>query len=245
MEPHENRFDRVRRADQNREVLGAAVARAKRDEAGVLGAGERDSRIGDPGEAGHRSAPAQHRLGIDRGEIGAPAGQRRLGRSERQDQHGRQEGGEPGERHRGELAAFGNGRLRAEPGRFDAERGGRIGEVADHRGGQIWRKSERYRTRERPRGRFAPGKSKRDRTAPGQHHAQLAVRHRAQAHEVVVVDKLGGEDKRGVARSGEQHRFAAAQRHDRNVERAPRGAAPGHRCDQPFNHKPHLLLAAV
>ena len=200
-------------------MLAAAVARAKRDEPGILGVGERNARVGDPRQAGHRGAAAQHDLAGDDGEIGAAAGERRLGRGERQDQHGRQQRGELGERDRGQLAAFGDLGFGAEARRFGAERGRRIGEVADDRRRQQRRQAERHRARER----VAPGQSERHRAAPGQHDAQLPVRHGAQPRQIVVVDELGGEREQRLLAPVEQDRFAAPQRDDRRVEHPPPG----------------------
>ena len=77
-----------------------------------------------------------------------------------------------------------------------------------------------------PGERVAPGQSQRHRAAPGQHDAQLPVRHGAQPRQIVVVDKLGGERQQRLLASVEQHRLAAAQRDDRRVEHPPpeRGA---------------------
>ena len=115
----------------------------------VLGLGQRDARLGDTGETGDRGAARKHRLGPDHREIDASPGQRRLGGSERQDQRGRQQRGELGERNGRQLTAFGARRLGTEPGRLGAERGRRIGEVADHCGGQVKRHGDRYRARQR------------------------------------------------------------------------------------------------
>jgi hypothetical protein len=47
----------------------------------------------------------------------------------------------------------------------------------------------------------------------------------AQALQIAIIDEFGGEGEHGLLPSAEQHRFAAAQRHDRRVEGATGRAA--------------------
>ena len=190
-------------------------------------------------------AAGQHRLGRDDREIGAAPGQRRLRGSKRQDQRGRQQRGEPGERDGGQLATLRNRRLAAEPGRLDAERGRRIGEVADNRGGQIRRHGDRHLARQRPRGGFAPGQAQSHRAAARQYHAQLVARHCAQAREIGVGDEFGGEGEDCRLAPVEQHRLAPAQRNDRRVEPLPGWSVPGRCRDQSFNHATPLACSII
>ncbi len=70
----------IGRADHDRQMLDAAVARAERDEAGVLGVGERHARLGDAGQSGcSRHRRLNTARGLDAGEIAAAREQRRLG----------------------------------------------------------------------------------------------------------------------------------------------------------------------
>ncbi len=171
-------------------------------------------------------------VGGDDRDIAAAARQRRLGRGERQHQRGGQQRRQLGQRDGGQLAAFGDPRLRAEARRLGAKRGGRIGEVADHRRRELRHDSDRHRARERPwerTGGFAPRQAERNGAAAGQHHVQRPLGDRAQPRQIVVVDEFGGERQDGLtlARSvaDEQHRVAAAQRDDRRVKGA--GVRPG------------------
>ena len=103
--------------------------------------------------------------------------------------------------------------------RFGPERGRRIGEVADHRRRQQRRQADRHRAGQR----VAPGQSQRHRAAPGQHDAQLPVRHGAQPRQIVVVDEFGGERQHRPLAPVEQDRLAAAQRDNCRVEHPPPG----------------------
>ena len=234
MQPCQHRRAGIGGADQYRQMLAAAVARAKGDQPCILGVGERNARIGDPRQAGHRGAAAQHDFAGDDGEIGAAAGEGGLGRGQRQHQHGRQQRGELGERDRGQLAAFGDFGFRTEARRFGPERGRRIGEVADDRRRQQRRQADRYRAGER----VAPGQSQRHRAAPGQHDAQLPVGHGAQPRQIVVVDELGGERQHRPLAPVEQDRLAAPQRDDCRVEHPPAGRRPGDSSDRQLRGRP-------
>ena len=139
MEPHEHAAGRVGRPDQDRQMLGAAVPRTECDEARILGVGQRHARLGDPLELGDRRAPVEHRGHVDDGKIGAPPRQRRLGRHQPQDQRRGQQIGQFRQGHRGERAGFGACRLGSKPRRLGAKGGGRIGELADHRGRKLRR----------------------------------------------------------------------------------------------------------
>ena len=197
-------------------MLGAAIARTEGDQPGVLGLGQRHPRLGDLGQAGHRGAAGQDLGGVDRREIGTPPGQCRLGRGERQDQRGRQQRGKLGEGNRGEFAARGGDRLGPEARRLGAERGGGIGEVADHRGGQFRRQRDRYRAGQRVASRQSQG----DGAAAGQDHVQWPRRDVAQAAQIVLIDEFGGESEHGAMVAGEQHRLAAPQCGNRPIEGA-------------------------
>ena len=191
----------------------------ERDEPGILGAGERHARVGDPGQTGHRrTAPQYHRAGND-GEIGATAGKGGLRRGQRKHQRGRQQSGELGERDGGQFTALCRFEFGAKPRRLGPERGRRVGEVADDRRRQQRRHADRYRAGER----VATGEPQRHRATPGHDDAQLPVGHRAQPRQVVVGDKLGGERQHRPLAPVEQYRLAAAQRDDGDFEHPPAG----------------------
>ena len=105
----------------------AAVARAERDQPGILGIGERHARLGDraPARRSPRRAVSTSAASTG-GEIAAAARERRFGLApSAQNQRGRQQRGELRQGNRGERAAPRRGGLGAEPGRLGAERGRR------------------------------------------------------------------------------------------------------------------------
>jgi len=113
--------------------------------------------------------------------------------------------GEARERDGGQFAALRDGRLGAKPGRLDAERGRRIGEVANDRGRQIRRYRDRYRARQRGRSSFAPGQS--ERHLVGDREQRIAGLH--------LVGLLGARAGRGASARGSGRRRGGGPR--RNV----------------------------
>ena len=59
-------------------MFEAAIARAKRDQARILGIGERDACLGDAFEPGGCCVTLEHGGGIDDGEISAACEKRRF-----------------------------------------------------------------------------------------------------------------------------------------------------------------------
>ena len=128
-------------------MLGAAVARPKRDQPGVFGLGERDARLGDPLEPGFGRMAAEHGGGLDRGEVAAPCKERGFGRADAQYEGRRQQRCKLRQGDRGQRPALGRERRRTEPGRLGTERGCRIGQIADHRGRHLRRNRDRQGAR--------------------------------------------------------------------------------------------------
>jgi len=71
MQPHQNGPGWIGRADQDREMFKAAVARAKRDQPRIFGIGERHAGLGDAFKPGGRRVALEDRGGIDDGKISA------------------------------------------------------------------------------------------------------------------------------------------------------------------------------
>ena len=208
MQPHQNRCGRIGRADQDREMFDAAVARAKRDQTRILGIGERDARLGDAFEPGRRRVALEYCGRLDDGEISAACEQRRFALAGAQHEGCGQQRGQLCQSNRSESAAPGWERLGAETGRLRAERCSRVGEVADHRCGQFVRDRDRQGARQF----FARRKTERDGPPARQNHPRRRLRNLSQPLQVFFGRQLGGDRKNANLVVADQHRFAAAQR---------------------------------
>src|SRR5690349_11494380 len=71
MQPYEHWRGGIGRADQDGQMLPAAIARSKRDQTSVLGISKRHARLGDAFEPGGSRIVFEHRYGFDGGEIAA------------------------------------------------------------------------------------------------------------------------------------------------------------------------------
>ncbi len=123
-------------------MLGAAVARPERDQAGVFGIGERDTGLGDalqPGFAADRLNTAAASIEVRSPRRANSAASAVPGRRTRA--AGKREASFA--RATAASAPPLAGPVRAEPGRLRSERGCRVGKIADHRGRQIRRNRDR------------------------------------------------------------------------------------------------------